>query len=230
MKTRVFVIHPTAFRVYDRPVMEENDDGDMVPVEDDDGETEHERVRVSYVEDDNRLGTEDADDPVKTIAGVVGYSYLTRVVWTAPSDGDIPKWAKQYEDTGQLDIVDTGEQIPEDEVSSRLPTVDDGDDVDDKFEDPEFRRQVNEVLTGPDTEELDMEDDSVDAVVPSDDDNRDVEAVSTDDLGYNELKRVASMVDAPVSAQPSEDELVSALLDHEDRSAVADAIAEVAGE
>lgn len=234
MRTRVFCIHPTAYRVYEQPVTEENDDGEQVAVEAEDGDVKTEKVRVSYREDDNRLGEDDAEDPVKTIAGVVGYSYLTRVVWTAPSDGDIPKWAKQYEDTGQLDIVDVGDKVPEDEVADRLTTVDDPAD----HEDPDVLRAINDALTGPDPEELTMDDPAdpddteaaddppdaadgdADTVVPSDKDGRDVEAADDDELtvddlpsDYNERKRMAAEVGAEVSAQPSGEELNEAILD-----------------
>jgi len=141
MNTRVFLIHPTAFRVYEQPVTTENDDGEQVAVTDDDGDAKTENVRVNYMDDDNRLGEDDADTPVKTVPGVIGYSYLTRVVWTAPSDDDIPKWARQYEDTGQLDIVDVGEPVPDDEVDERLA------EFDGSLNDPEIARKTTDALT-----------------------------------------------------------------------------------
>jgi len=202
MNTRVFLIHPTAFRVYEQPVFTENDDDEQVAVTDDDGDPKTEKVRVNYMDDDNRLGEDDAEKPVKTVPGIIGYSYLTRVVWTAPSDDDIPKWAQQYEDTGQLDIVDVGEPVPEDEVDERL------EEFDGSLNDPEIARKTTDALTevadtlspghgaalgdadgeadgddpdGADDTEADSDssdgaDDGADTVVPSDKPGRDVEA------------------------------------------------------
>lgn len=197
--TRVFLVHPTAYRVYEQTTETESD-----------GETVEstEKVRVSYLDDD-RLGDDDADDPVKTVPGVIGYSYLTRVVWTAPEDGDIPKWAQQYEDTGQLEIVDMGDPVPEDEVSERLPTVDDVA-ADEAQDNRELAQQVADELaepatrsspghggtldagddedtaddqSGADDPEADSDasgasNDKLDIVVPSDKDGRDVESAT----------------------------------------------------
>lgn len=114
MKTRCFLAHPTAFRVYEQPV-EDPDDPD---------DPDTEKVRVNYRDDDNVLGEDDAETPIETIPGIIGYSYLTRVVWTAPSDGDLPKWVQEYAEVGKVDIVDVGEPIPEDEVERRLAEFD----------------------------------------------------------------------------------------------------------
>lgn len=213
MKTRVFCVHPTAYRVYDQPVTEENEDGEQVAVTDEDGDPETERVRVSYRDDPNDLGDDDdADDPLKTIAGVIGYSYLTRVVWTAPSDDDIPRWAEQYQDTGQLDIVDVGEKVPEDDVADRLATVE--DDVD--HEDPDVRQAINDVLTGADPDDLSMPDRQAAATDEAADDPSDAadEELTRTDLpdDYNERKRMAAELGADVDAQPSGEELNKAIL------------------
>ena len=235
MCTRVFLVHPTAYRVYEQTTTDGDDEADGES-EDDDENTE--KVRVSYLDDDNRLGEDDAEKPLNTIAGVIGYSYLTRVVWTAPTDDDIPKWAKQYEDTGQLDIVDVGEPVAEDEVDERLAEYDgqlsdEGvnaqqivdalseagdtlspghgatlDDVDDAAagDDPDDADD-----TEADSDRSEATDEDPEAVVPSDRDNRDVEAVELDDLTYNQLKAVASRLDADVSAQPPGEELKDAI-------------------
>lgn len=38
-------------------------------------------------------------------AGIFGYTYLTRVVYTEDADGEIPKYVQDYEATGDLDVV-----------------------------------------------------------------------------------------------------------------------------
>jgi len=238
MNTRVFLIHPTAFRVYEQPVTTENDDGEQVAVTDDDGDAKTENVRVNYMDDDNRLGEDDADKPVKTVPGVIGYSYLTRVVWTAPSDDDIPKWARQYEDTGQLDIVDVGEPVPDDEVDERLA------EFDGSLNDPEIARKTTDALTevaetltpghggsvgdvtgdtdgdGPaatdDEESTDAPSDGADSVVPSDKDGRDVEAATpVDDVLPHDW---GDVVDADTVDELDADALPS---DYNERKALA---------
>lgn len=136
-QTRCFVVHPRALEVYDA-------DGDN-PFDED--------TRVPYDE-----GPDDAD-PVEHVPGIVGYSYLTRVVWTTPKDGDIPKWAKEYEDTGKIDIVDVGEQVPAEsykqldgftdvssEVDADAAEADDGDSISSE----QFFEAVDQVLGGAD--------------------------------------------------------------------------------
>lgn len=227
MNTRVFLIHPTAFRVYEQPVTTETDDGEQVAVTDEDGETKTEKARVNYLDDDNQLGEDGADKPVKTIPGVIGYSYLTRVVWTAPSDGDIPKWAKQYQDTGQLDIVDVGEPVPEDEVEDRL------DDFDGSLYDDDYQQkavdavtEVADTLTPGHGSALDDADNDAGGSGEGDVDDTesnsdgagasdDGDALTEEDLptDYNERKAMAAELGAEVSAQPSGDELNEAILE-----------------
>lgn len=172
MKTRCFVIHPTAYRVY------------VVDPADDDEDAEPETIRVAYMDDD-RWDDEDADDPVETVPGVIGYSYLSRVVWTAPEDGDVPKWAQDYRDTGQLDVVDIGEPIPEDEVEKRL------EEWDGSLQDPEARSEVHDMVSqaaetatpGHGTELGDLEDMSDDVDEADNDGDDDAEGSDAHDTG-----------------------------------------------
>lgn len=61
--------------------------------------------------------------------GIIGYSYLTRNVFTSGTnatddDPDVPKWAEDYADTrGDVDIVDRGEPIGEDETVDDAQTT-----------------------------------------------------------------------------------------------------------
>jgi hypothetical protein len=66
-------------------------------------------------------------------AGVIGYVYLSRVVYTEDESGRFPKWAKDYARTGSLDLVEIGDQIYDD--GTRAATIDEeesfGNDEDD---------------------------------------------------------------------------------------------------
>lgn len=52
------------------------------------------------------------DGKTHTIPGVFGYTYLTRVVYTRPEDGHVPNYMTEYEQTGKLDVVDRGPEVP----------------------------------------------------------------------------------------------------------------------
>lgn len=83
-KTRLFVIHPNA-------------------------------VPPSNLED--ILEEEDLDNPTNEFRnkyykpGIIGYSYITRAVYTKPSQGDIPQFIQEEIDTGRLDPVEAGEEV-----------------------------------------------------------------------------------------------------------------------
>jgi hypothetical protein len=58
----------------------------------------------------------DAVDRKETRPGIIGYSYVTRVVHTALTDGggvEWPQWAKDYAAQGRLELVDIGEPEPD---------------------------------------------------------------------------------------------------------------------
>lgn len=62
--------------------------------------------------------TED-DEP-----GLIGYSYITRIVYTRPEDGNVPKWAQDYSKAGYFDIVDAGPEEERDE-NPNIESLDD---------------------------------------------------------------------------------------------------------
>jgi len=43
--------------------------------------------------------------------GIIGYSYLTRVIYTRRKDGKIPKWIDDLKSIGRVEVVDVGEPI-----------------------------------------------------------------------------------------------------------------------
>lgn len=51
----------------------------------------------------------DADD--RHSAAIIGYSYLSRVVYTEPADGDVPEYVQNWEAAGQLDTAKIGEPV-----------------------------------------------------------------------------------------------------------------------
>jgi hypothetical protein len=64
---------------------------------------------------------EDGDET----AGIIGYVYLSRVVYTESKEGRFPNWAKDYARTGKLDLVQIGDQIYDD--GTRASTIDEED-------------------------------------------------------------------------------------------------------
>lgn len=47
--------------------------------------------------------------------GIVGFTYLTRVIYTQDTDGEIPKYAQDYVEAGYMDEVQAGEPEPVEE-------------------------------------------------------------------------------------------------------------------
>jgi hypothetical protein len=62
------------------------------------------------------------DEDGTETAGIIGYVYLSRVVYTEDKEGRFPAWAKDYARTGDLDLVQIGDQISDD--GTRASTID----------------------------------------------------------------------------------------------------------
>ena len=62
------------------------------------------------------------DEDGTETAGIIGYVYLSRVVYTEDKEGRFPAWAKDYARTGKLDLVQIGDQIFDD--GTRASTID----------------------------------------------------------------------------------------------------------
>lgn len=101
-RTRLFLIHPKAVEVTT---------------------TEQEEQEVEYAEEvelptgDTKTVHYTETEMVETektayVPGVFGYTYLTRVVYTEDSDGNIPQYIQDYEATESLDVVETGDPTP----------------------------------------------------------------------------------------------------------------------
>jgi hypothetical protein len=54
--------------------------------------------------------------------GIIGYVYLSRLVYTEPEDGKVPNYIKEHEENGYLDIVEVGEPKSEYEVEAEKLT------------------------------------------------------------------------------------------------------------
>jgi hypothetical protein len=101
-RTRLFLIHPKAVEVTVTE-MEEQEVEKTEEVELPTGETK----RVSYTE------TEMVEvEETEYVPGIIGYTYLTRVVYTEDADGNVPQYIQDYEATGALDVVKVGEPVP----------------------------------------------------------------------------------------------------------------------
>lgn len=70
-------------------------------------------------EEGNEVGP-DSDSQVY-ISGLIGYTYLTRVIHTLPVDGQPKPKYEQMDATGKLDLVRRGEEIPDEEVITFTP-------------------------------------------------------------------------------------------------------------
>ena len=101
-RTRLFLIHPHAVET----TVTENEEQEVEQteiVELPNGEAK----TVSYTE------TQMVEvEKTRYQPGVIGYTYLTRVVYTEDADGNVPKYIQDYEATGALDVVKAGEPIP----------------------------------------------------------------------------------------------------------------------
>ena len=101
-RTRLFLIHPHAVET----TVAENEEQEVEQteiVELPNGEAK----TISYTETQMVEVEKTEYQP-----GVIGYTYLTRVVYTEDADGNVPKYIQDYEATGSLDVVKAGRPIP----------------------------------------------------------------------------------------------------------------------
>ena len=100
-RTRLFLIHPRAVEV----TVTETEEQEVEKTEEVELPTGEVKT-VSYTE------TEMVEvEKTEYVPGVFGYTYLTRVVYTEDADGNVPKYIQDYEATGSLDVVKTGEPV-----------------------------------------------------------------------------------------------------------------------
>lgn len=74
------------------------------------------RTRVFLVHPNAiEAGMNDDGEP-KYIPGVIGYAYVTRVIYTGIETGggevDFPEWAQEFAENGYFDLVKVGEKVP----------------------------------------------------------------------------------------------------------------------
>lgn len=151
-RTRLFLIHPKAVAVT-ATEMEEQEVEKTEEVELPNGDTK----TVSYTE------TEMVEvETTNYVPGVIGYTYLTRVVYTKDADGNVPQYIQDYEATGSLDVVDVGEPVPYAEQDGFDA---EGEPVDDEQEtltnsQQDFAETVNETMFDitDDPESIDLQD------------------------------------------------------------------------
>ncbi|NUC72585.1 hypothetical protein HTZ84_09730 [Haloterrigena sp. SYSU A558-1] len=109
-RTRLFLIHPNAVKTtkeIETTASEVDRSRDTII-----------KVKGEPVEDD-ALAYEACEGDVEVTVerrmqtpGVIGYTYLTRVVYTEDEDGEVPKYIQDYEATGDLDIVKADKPTP----------------------------------------------------------------------------------------------------------------------
>jgi len=101
-RTRLFLIHPRACE-FTTTEMEEQEVTKKEKVALPNGDTK----TVAY-KDTERVEVE----KIEYVPGIIGYTYMTRVVYTEDADGNVPKYIQDYESTGDLDVVQIGEEVP----------------------------------------------------------------------------------------------------------------------
>lgn len=57
--------------------------------------------------------------------GIIGYAYIGEVAFTQPEDGEVPGYVEEYEEQGQLNVVDIEDPQPADELPENQSGVDD---------------------------------------------------------------------------------------------------------
>jgi hypothetical protein len=113
-RTRLFLIHPEAV---EQTVEVE------IPMSDFDPDV-HTMVEL-HIEDDEDRSEMVLEDTIATVTkegvfpGIIGYTYLTRVVYTVDEDGEVPSYVEDYEEMGDLDIVKPGTLRPYSEQKYR---------------------------------------------------------------------------------------------------------------
>jgi hypothetical protein len=130
---------------------------------------------------------------------VIGYAYLQEVVYTEPADGHVPQYVQDYASSARLNVVDI-EPAPDGNDAGPNATVKDFAGGADGDGDPDA-------------------DSDADTVVPAEGDtNADAQTaqqalLDAEDIGYNDLKSAASVVDLDVGQHPGTDALAGALAD-----------------
>lgn len=81
-------------------------------------------------------------------AGIIGYAYLTRTIYTAGEDATqddpkVPGYASEWSNNGLVDVVDRGEAIPEEESSGGSAALSD------------FAGRVGDAVTHEDVDDVD---------------------------------------------------------------------------
>jgi len=57
-------------------------------------------------------------------AGIIGYSYVTRIIHTRDQDGEVPQYIQEHADAGRLDIVSVGPEVGFDESNHAMTEYD----------------------------------------------------------------------------------------------------------
>ncbi|TQQ81884.1 hypothetical protein [Halonotius roseus] len=115
-RTRLFLIHPNAVTVdreIETTVGEMNEDDEILDVD-----VEASRVEDRLVDIDDDVGV--TIKRTLTVPGIFGYTYLSRVVYTEDTDGNVPAYIQEYETLGDLDVVKTGREVPFSEQGDSL--------------------------------------------------------------------------------------------------------------
>lgn len=181
------------------------------------------RTRVFLVHPNAISAGRDDDGEPKYIPGVIGYAYVTRVIYTGITTGggevDFPEWAQECAENGYFDLVQVGEKVPK-------KTQENGSTLEDWAGEGDPGEEMGETLNATPPEDIGVEPESVE---PSEKEGRDVEASgdadgaesASDDeelreallgLPFQSLRQKATERDLSVGQNPSKDDVVDALV------------------
>lgn len=73
------------------------------------------------------IGDDDDGEPVYE-AGIIGYSYLSRVIYTEDRDGKVPQYIQEHADADRLDVVSIGKKVGFDEDNHAMSEYDTADE------------------------------------------------------------------------------------------------------
>jgi hypothetical protein len=126
--------------------------------------------------------------------GLLGYAPVGEVVYTEDADGQVPAWAQDYEATGDLVVAKVGDEVSAEATQNHALNDYEGVTLPGDDTPTESRNKRLDDLAdtiSDDTDEFDVGDDedvevTPERVVPSDDPNRDVEAVPVEEDGEDD--------------------------------------------
>lgn len=121
-RTKLFIVHPSAIPT------DVNGDGNTLQ------EAISEALEGVTGDDARSDVARDVEENFETVRhpGVIGYTYLSRIIRTKPAEGPLPKYVENYAEQDLLDIVDRGNRVSYDDDDHPLADYEGEDDEDEE--------------------------------------------------------------------------------------------------